>query len=139
MTRLTKALLLVGGVLLGLSQGYADDSCGYARDGACDELLLAPPTPTERIAPACRQKSGRASPTTPPRTTIPFPSTIRLPAGSGGAESAAWSAPSCWRTRLDPDTMLLWLVIGGVVLAFIFGARKGPPRPIRSGTWSGGR
>ena len=40
MTRLTKALLLVGGVLLGLSQGYADDSCGYARDGACDEPLL---------------------------------------------------------------------------------------------------
>ncbi len=128
MTRLTKALLLVGGVLLGLSQGYADDSCGYARDGACDEpLLCATDTDgTDCAGVPAEVRAGVTSDTA--EDNDPLPVDDSSPAGLWQAlESAAWSLyflPD--RFGLDPDTILLWLVIGGVLLALYLRGKKGP-------------
>lgn len=127
MTRLTKALLLVGGVLLGLSQGYADDSCGYARDGACDEPLLCA-TDTDGTDCAGVPAEVRAGAPTEAIEDAPLPLDESLPTQLWyPIEWAAWShylLPTHF--GLDPETTFVWLAIGGVILALYLRRKKGP-------------
>ncbi len=127
MTRMTTVLLLLGSIFLGLSHAYADDSCSYARDGLCDEPLLCA-TDTDDTDCAGVPAEVRAGVTSDALEDDDLLVDESLPTGLWHAlESAAWSLyllPTHF--GLAPDTTLVWLVIGGVILALYLRGKKGP-------------